>query len=387
MRILRSIFRHRLRSFLTIFGITIGVFALVVMGSLAEKMTLLVEGGTEYYADKVQVGAGGGAAAIMGIAPLSLDVRDDLLGVEGVAYVSAEVGTTLEELGAVNFGTPASFGGSDSNGPESDDMFSRTAEGRTLVEGDDGVALVGADLVEKLGAEIGGMITVRGEEFEVVGILEKTFTSPDTTVEIPFANAQQLFHKTLPPAVREGLNAEELASAFIVYPEDGVDPDKLAERIEDELADVTALGPAGFEEQIGSQIGIFSSIVYAVALVSLLVGGLSVVNTMTMSVLERTREIGIRKAIGATDRAVLGQFVGEAAVVGLIGGLAGLGLGALVVQVYLASTSDPAAQIFLLTPRLAIGSVVFALVLGIVSGLYPARRAARLNPVQALRAE
>lgn len=246
---------------------------------------------------------------------------------------------------------------------------------------------MGADLVEKLGAELGGTITVRGEEFEVVGILEKTFTSPDTTVEIPFADAQRLLHASLPPTVREGLDADELASAFIVGPEAGVDPDTLARRIEDEIEDITALGPAGFEEQIGSQIGMFTAIVYAVALISLLVGGLSVINTMTMSVLERTREIGIRKAIGATDRAVLGQFIGEAGVVGLIGGLAGLGLGALVVQGYLASTSDPAAQIFLLTPRLAIGSVVFALVLGIVSGFYPARRAARLNPVQALRYE
>jgi putative ABC transport system permease protein len=388
MRALRNVFRHKLRAFLTIFGIAIGVFALVVMGSLAEKVTVLVEGGTEYYEDKVGVASGEGAAALIGAAPLSVDLADELAEVDGVAAVATGVSLTLEEdLEAVNMGPPASISGEDFGGAEYESFDLVAAEGRLLEPGDDGAALVGSDLVDQLEAAVGGTVELRGEEFEVVGILEKTLTTPDNTVSIPFSDAQELFLASLPVAIQDQVAAEDLATGFVVYPEEGVDPDELADEINGTFDGIAAYGPAGFEEQVASSVGVLTSIIYAIAIIALLVGGLSVVNTMTMSVAERTREIGIRKAIGATDGAVLRQFVGEAAVIGIIGGLIGLALGALVVQAWLASTTDPQAQIFLLTPRLVVGSVVFAFVLGVLSGLYPAWHAARLNPVRALRYE
>jgi putative ABC transport system permease protein len=108
---------------------------------------------------------------------------------------------------------------------------------------------------------------------------------------------------------------------------------------------------------------------------------------MTMSVMERTREIGIRKAIGASSGQIMRQFVAEAGVMGLLGGLVGLGLGWLIATGLNAASAGSGEQLFLVTPQLAIGSVTFALVLGVVSGLYPAYHAASLNPVQALRYE
>ena len=147
------------------------------------------------------------------------------------------------------------------------------------------------------------------------------------------------------------------------------------------------MGPESFEESVTEPLKIFNQIIYAIAVISLLVGGLSVINTMTMSVSERTREIGVRKAIGATDGAIMRQFVAESAVMGLIGGLSGLALGALIGMIGNQAGAASASELFLLTPRLAVGSVAFALVLGVLSGLYPAWHAARLNPVQALRYE
>jgi putative ABC transport system permease protein len=388
MRVLRSIFRRKLRSVLTIFGITIGVLALIVMGSLAEKMTLLVEGGTEYYADKVIVTGGNDLAGLLGLTPLTIFKSADIEDVGGVAVAVPSVSVTLEEqMDAVNFGTPAMVVGEGFGGAEYEEFELNLAEGRFIEKGDEGVVLVGSDLVDQLEAELGGTIEVRGEDYEVVGILEKTLTGPDTTVQVSLEDAQRLFHSSLPEAVQESTEPLDLVTNFVTYPEEGVDPDDLAETLSEEFEDLSFLGPAGFEEQVTSQIAIFTSIVYAIALISLTVGGLSVVNTMTMSVAERTREIGVRKAIGASDGAIMRHFIAESAVMGLIGGLIGLGLGALFVQGWLASTTDPSAQIFLLTSRLAIGAVVFAVGLGTLSGIYPAWHAARLNPVQALRYE
>ena len=124
------------------------------------------------------------------------------------------------------------------------------------------------------------------------------------------------------------------------------------------------------------------------ALIALVVGGLSVINTMTMSVSERTREIGMRKAIGASDRQIVWQFLAEAGIIGFIGGITGLFLGWAVAE--LSSTRPWRAQamsLFLVTPRLALGSVIFAIFLGVVSGLLPSLHAARMKPVDALRYE
>ncbi len=132
---------------------------------------------------------------------------------------------------------------------------------------------------------------------------------------------------------------------------------------------------------------IFTTIIYAIGAISLLVGGLSVINTMTMSVSERTREIGIRKAIGASDGQIMAQFVLESAVIGLLGGIGGLLLGLMVAGAGNAAGAASGQALFLVTTRLMAGSVGFAVLLGVISGLYPAWHAARLNPVAALRYE
>jgi putative ABC transport system permease protein len=206
-------------------------------------------------------------------------------------------------------------------------------------------------------------------------------------VQIPLADAQELLVADLPAAIRDTVDRDTLITSIAVYLDDGEDPDEMATIISQKVDDVSAMGPAGFETSVKEPLKIFNQIIYAIAVVSLLVGGLSVINTMTMSVAERTREIGVRKAIGATDGAIMRQFIAESAVMGVIGGLLGLGLGALVGAVGNQAGAQSATELFLLTPRLAAGSVGFALVLGIVSGLYPAWHAARLNPVRALRYE
>lgn len=387
MRIVRSIFRRKLRAFLTIFGITIGVLALVVMGSIAEKLTLLVEGGTEYYADKVIVSGMGGMAGFS-TEPISTDLIEEIEGVDGVARAAGSIMMMLEEDPAtVNMGIPANINASDFREAGYENFESDVVEGRALREDDRGKCVVGSDLVTQLDATVGGTVELRGKEFEVVGILGKTLTAPDKAVQIPLEDAQYLLVSTLPAAIRDSVHPDELLSSIAVYLEPGEDPDEMAEVIQHEVEGVKAMGPKGFETSVKEPLKIFNQIIYAVAIISLLVGGLSVINTMTMSVSERTREIGVRKAIGATDGAIMRQFIAESAVMGLIGGLLGLALGALIGFLGNQAGAASATELFLLTPRLGAGSVAFALVLGVLSGLYPAWHAARLNPVQALRYE
>lgn len=387
MQILRSILRRRLRAFLTIFGITIGVFALVVMGSMAEKFNLLLDGGTRYYSDKVVIADASTPSAGFGTAPIAIGRVHEIEAVPGVARASAGIYMLLNEDQGMVMGVPQGITGSDLRQTGYETFSLTVSQGRDLTAGDQGKAVVGCDLAKALHAKVGETIELRGRPFEVVGIYDKTLTAPDNTVVISLGDAQSLLYKQLPTIIQQQVDPGQLATAITAYPEPGVDADRLASTIEGTVQGVSATGPQNFIDQFRSMTKIFNSIIFGVALISLLVGGLSVVNTMAMSVHERTREIGIRKAIGASDRQIVGHFLAESAFIGLLGGVTGLGLGWMTAIAVNAVMSGGGTVLFLVTPRLAIGAVAFAVILGVGSGFYPSLHAARLKPVLALRYE
>ena len=148
---------------------------------------------------------------------------------------------------------------------------------------------------------------------------------------MPLAAAQDIFFQDLPPVVRQNLRADQLATDITVYPDEGTDVEALAARIEADIPNASAMTGTEFDGVVGSSVAIFNAIIVGVALISLIVGGLSVINTMAMTVAERTREIGIKRAIGGSRARVIRELVSEAGLIGLLGGLLGLGLGAVVV--------------------------------------------------------
>jgi putative ABC transport system permease protein len=388
---LRNLTRRKLRSTLTIVGITIGIWALVVMSSMANKIGALVEGGSKYYEDKIIVTDASNVAVGFGFTPMPLETADLILAIPGVDVTVPEVGMLLDPDGSgAGFGVPDLISGGVANADQGRETFQfGAARGRLLTPADEGsdVLVLGADLARKFDKKPGDTMTVRGHDFEVVGVLEATLTAPDTTVVIPLAAAQMLLAADLPAIIQQGFDPRDLATQVVVYPDPGTDVEELAERIETEVPHTQTLTGAGFDEQIGSATAIFNAIILGVAAISLSVGGLSVINTMAMSVAERTREIGIKRAIGAPRFTIVRELVAEAGVIGLIGGLLGLLLGAIVVVLANRAGASSGTILFDLTAGTAIFALVFATVLGMLAGLIPAWSAARLDPVQALRYE
>ncbi|HEY6056874.1 MAG TPA: ABC transporter permease [Candidatus Limnocylindrales bacterium] len=390
MRLLRNLARRRLRTALTIMGITIGIWALVVFGSMANKINALVAGGSTYYGDKVVVTdkSGGGFGFST---PIEIRLVSQLEKLEGVAAAAPQVATLFEPSSAnTSMSLPAMITGVVPGADGGRETFKVSyAQGRALSAQDmrANVAVLGADIARKLGKGVGNTLELRGTTFQIVGVMEPTLTAPDTTVEVPLPAAQKILAADLPPVIRENLKADELASQIVVYPEPGTDIDALAARIEGAIPNASAMTGAEFDKVVGSSVAIFNAIIIGVALISLIVGGLSVINTMAMSVAERTREIGIKRAIGGSRRRVIRELMTEAGFIGFIGGVLGLVLGAVVVIAANEAGRNSGTILFELTPGTAAFAVVFSTILGVIAGIIPAWNAARLDPVAALRYE
>ena len=261
--------------------------------------------------------------------------------------------------------------------------------GRNFVRGDSSVVVVGANIAKPLDVDerlidLGDRIriksTVKDAEKEltlrVIGILKAQGSSfgfnLDNSIAMPLQTAQQFFEVS-------GEFDFVIAKAASID-----DVDAAVDGIEDRLGDrVTVISPESAMETVGSVLGTIQSVLGGIAGISLLVAGVGIINTMTVSVMERTREIGTLKAVGAKSGDVMFMFLSEAMVTGVVGGAIGAAFG-----FFLGSVIGRLIELSV-TPSVTLGLFVvgFAVVTSILSGLYPAWRASNLNPVEALRHE
>ena len=384
MTALRELASRPARTILTVAGIAIGILALTVVGSLAERLHQIVARSTALNGDVV-------FATIRRSALVAPDAKQTittayrkLVRLDGVRAAVPEVIVPYESGSAnARFGPPSLVFGFPGDARAVRGDFFVIARGRAAARAERRVALIGPDFAAAEHVGIGDVISLQGNSFVVVGQLDKTYTIFDAAVIVPLADAQDLLRQVVPPA-SDPLPPNPV-SAFFVLAKPGADVGLLARRIG--LIDgLSARDPQEVANAVRSTLGIFDAIVFGAALVALLIGAFSVVNTMTIAVTERTREIGIRKAIGATDADVLLTFVGEAATIGALGGLAGIALGlAVVAGIDARSAAGGNLQLFAISPRVALGAFAFAVALSAVAGFVPALAAARLLPTVALR--
>jgi len=384
MSMLRDIFRRRGRSLLTISGIGVGVFALVVLGSVAESMNVLVTKDAGYYEERITVVEAKNSNFVgmsLGSRPLAKQTVDELRAYPGVSEVSPQVNLQIDDEFT---GIPPMILGAE---PASPDYAAFTlAAGRRLKDGDTGVAVVGVDFAKKRGVEVGDTTTLRGRSFTVVGILDRTYMAvTDSSAYVTLDEAQQIYYKRLPDAFRQNVKPSELVLQANVYGDEGENLDQLSERITRDIEGVLASGPTKMQEAQSQIIDLVNAVLWSVGAVALLVSTVSVVNTMTMAVGERTREIGVKRALGATRRTIRRDVLSESALMAALGGIGGLAMGVFVaLALNSATVAATGTSMFLVTTRLVVGAFVFAVVLGVIGGLWPARQAARLDPATAL---
>ena len=393
---LRAIHRNLMRSVLTTLGIVIGVAAVVTMVTVGNGATSAVKAQIESLGSKLLMirpgqrmsfGGGGGGAPpfkladvqaiegqVGGIAAVAPEVRGAATVVaEGKNWATTITGTTNAYFATNNW---------------------RLASGRMFepAEAEAGapVCVIGATVARELfgrGDPIGHAVRVKQFSCEVIGLLASKGQAAmgadqDDTIILPVATAQRR------------VTGSTRVNTILVSMKAESSPERVKASLTELLRERRKLNPADdnnfnildtqqVAETLSGTTRLLTSLLGAVAAVSLLVGGIGIMNIMLVSVTERTREIGLRLAIGALEREVLAQFLIEAVVLAALGGLAGLVL-ATAASIGISRLMEVP---FLFDPGINLLAFGFSAAIGVVFGFVPARRAARLDPIEALRHE
>jgi putative ABC transport system permease protein len=397
LEIIRNLARRKLRSTLTISGIVIGIFALTTMGAMAEHFNALIDGGVKYFGSSIQVGAPDGQQGAL----LPLSKVDEVKKVNGVQAAFPGYGFAAKPgaVTTVSFNIPDQIVASDPAEENYSALKTTVAKGRRVEANARGEVLLGSSMANEFKKNVGDTIDLPvrppdarpdfvNHRFTVVGILDPTRTAPDNFAYISLPDGQMLLKDSLPAAIRDRVDVSTITMSIAAYARPGTplsELDRIADRINQQVSGVKATRPSDLVNSFKSGGAVFTAITTGAAVLALIIGGLSVVNTMIMAVTERVREIGLKKAVGAHTFHVLREYLAEAVLIGFLGGaigyLAGLGLTTLLNTLGKGSN----LELFLVTPTLTILAIGFAVALGALAGVIPALRAARMDPVTALR--
>jgi len=399
---LESLSGNKLRSGLTVLGIVIGVAAVIAMLAVGQGAQESITGSISGIGTNLLfVFRGDPGDNVRNPKPLTLGDADALRDQFAAPSIEA-VAPALQGNGLVSFGGEQTSTQLFGVTPEYFQVRNlKVAEGELITEehilGRASVVLLGSDVAEALfgrtTALTGETVRIEGQPFRVIGIMESkgggAFGSEDDQVIIPFTTAQARLIRR---------STSDRVDIIFVQAVDGDSVTQASDEITEILStrhrtevganDFTVFTQQDLLTTFESITGILTIFLGGIAGISLLVGGIGLMNIMLVSVTERTREIGLRKALGARKRDILFQFLTESSLLSLIGGMIGIGLGWFISYIVgrIAEASDTA-----FTPVVGADAIllatIFSAAVGLFFGIYPANRAASLEPVEALRYE
>ena len=392
----RSILRHKLRSFLTTLGIIIGVAAVVTMVTLGKATTAAVQQqisalGTNILQIRPGQGFGRGGGGPRPPDFKEEDVQAIRQQITGVTAVAPQAGTTATVIyNGANWSTTVNGTTNDYFAVQPWPLIEGRYWNRIEEQAGKAVCLIGTTVRTNLfrgGSAVGDRIRVNGVSCDVIGVLQTRGQAgfggdQDDVVIMPIKQVQRRF------------TGNRDIRLMLVGTDPAYDSAQVQASITDLLRQRRQIGggkeddfnifdTAQISQTLTGTTTLLTQIVAAVAAISLVVGGIGIMNIMLVSVTERTREIGIRLAIGAVASEVLMQFLVEAVVLSMLGGVIGL----LLAQIAVALMSWLGSLPFLFDVQINVIAFAISAIIGVVFGYFPARRAASLNPIDALRHE
>jgi len=396
---LEAIASHRLRSGLTVLGILIGIAAVIMTVGLGEGATSSVNSAVSALGTNLLIvspgssttglvrGGFGSESTLTYANAVALADKVDCPDIAGVAPQTQTPGTLVageENWTTTVYGTTPAYL-SVRNRSVAEGSFFNNAELNT----DQNVVVLGQTTAEELGlfSPVGEDITINDIPFTVIGVLNSagsssTSTNLDDMALVPITTAQEELTGSVSVSsiYLEAGSSSSMGAAY----DEATDELLNLHGINDPTnADFTITSQSSLDSTLTSVDNTLTILLGGIAAISLLVGGIGVMNIMLVSVTERVREIGLRKALGATPKVILRQFLVEASTLGLAGGILGAVLGIVGAEVIPHFISNKIA----ISGLASIGAIAAAMVIGVVAGVYPALRAAQLPPIEALRTE
>jgi putative ABC transport system permease protein len=370
----RSTLANKMRSFLTMLGIIIGVMSVIILVSIAQSTTSSITS----------------AISSMGSDLLTVTVTDEDITLDADDFMQMEDYDAIS--GVAPYLTVSSTARSGSNytsvsaigitGSYMEIAGREMEAGRAIVESDldwrTYSAVIGTGVAGELFESydvIGKSFTMSGHTFTIVGLLAESGSDTDNQILIPLTTAQRIADSTAITTAyvkASSTNTVDIAQAQAEY--------HMLDLTRDEDS-YTVYNMSEILETLDSVMSTLSLMLGGIAAISLLVGGIGIMNIMLVSVAERTREIGIRKAIGARRSHIMMQFLIEACVLSILGGLIGLGLSALGLKIFAVIADMTIAMEW----RAAVIALLFCVVIGVAFGSYPAAKASKMTPIEALQ--
>jgi putative ABC transport system permease protein len=382
--IIKNPFRNKTRTALAIVGIAVGIMVIVALGLLTSGLqsstqSTLTAGSSEITVSQAgsdnQPGSSSGS--------INASRLTDIKSISGVKDTAGILSTTVNLNGSTSSNQGFGQGGITITGIESAklNLEGITSVNGTIFNNDANEIIIGKSFAENQNKSVGDTITLYNQTFKITGIFETGNMMTDTGAFMSLTKLQNL------TAQNQTSNNTQISN-ILVKVTDNANVTSVSQAIKDtypnELSTITAAEQA---ERTSSVLGVINDASWAISLLAIFIGGIGVINTMIMSVFERTREIGVLKAVGWKSRRILGMILGESIVLTLIAGVIGTIVGIIAVEVGIMALGAGTILEPVFSIDIFLRAFGIALLVGVIGGIYPAYRASKLAPTEALRYE